>query len=149
MAFSFLTMPDPAGFDPSERRTLRMIAELLDAMSRQTKEPKQPDAARPRFVFGNVEVDTLGRQVTVDGTTINVTPREYDLLFALAAANGSVVTSEELRVTVWQGTIERGSRAISQCVSELRRKLERDPHQPQHIRLVRNVGYRLEGKWLS
>ena len=147
MAFSFLIPPESTGLSASERRTLRMIAELLDAMS-QPNAATNVDDSHPRFVFGNVELDTVSRSVTIDGQPVRLTPREYDLLFALATANGKVVSHEELRSTVWHGTIDRDSRAISQCVSELRRKIEEDPSHPQHIILVRKYGYRLSGTWL-
>jgi DNA-binding response OmpR family regulator len=123
-----------------------MIAEMLEAMSRQ--ERSQPTSKMPgsRFIFGNVELDTVHRTVAVDGQPARLSPREYDLLVALARAGGNVVTSEELRHTVWEGTIDEGSRAISQCVSELRRKV--DPVEPRHIQLVRKYGYRLAGRWV-
>ena len=122
-----------------------MIAEMLEAMSRQEKAQQQTKLPGSRFVFGNVELDTARRAVAVDGKAVRLSPREYDLLVALARAGGNLVTNEELRQTVWQGAIEPGSRAISQCVSELRRKV--DPAEPRHIHLVRKYGYRLRGRW--
>jgi DNA-binding response OmpR family regulator len=125
-----------------------MIAEVLNAMSRQEKQAARQAESKQRFVFGNVELDTIARIVTVAGTVVGLTPREYDLLVALAAGAGNLVTNEELRHIVWHGSIEPGSRAISQCVSELRRKVEPDPLHPQHIQLVRKFGYRLAGSWI-
>jgi two-component system OmpR family response regulator len=122
-----------------------MIAELLEAMSRQEKEEALRKSPGQRFVFGNVELDTVLRAVRVDGDYVKLTPREYELLLALATANGNLVTNEELRRTVWDGAIEPGSRAISQCISELRKKV--DPDEPRHIQLVRKYGYRLKGSW--
>jgi two-component system KDP operon response regulator KdpE len=146
VAYSFLIPSDPVTFNPSERRTLRMIAEVLEAMARQEKAQLQTKMPGSRFVFGNVEVDTTRRVVAVDGQAVKLSPREYDLLVALARAGGNLVTNEELRQTVWHGAIEPGSRAISQCVSELRRKV--DPDEPRRIQLVRKYGYRLSGTWL-
>jgi len=146
VTYSFLIPSDSVTFNPSERRTLRMIAEVLEAMARQEKAQHQSKMPGSRFVFGNVELDTARRMVTVDGKAVKLSPREYDLLVALARAGGNLVTNEELRQTVWQGAIEPGSRAISQCVSELRRKV--DPDEPRRIQLVRKYGYRLSGTWM-
>lgn len=103
------------------------------------------DLPGSRFVFGNVELDTLRHVVAVGGDPVRLSPREYELLVALAVAGGNLVTNEELRRTVWRGAIDPASRAISQCVSELRRKV--DPHEPRYIQLVRKYGYRLRGLW--
>jgi DNA-binding response OmpR family regulator len=146
VTYSFLLPSESVSFNPAERRTLRMIAGMLEAMSRQEREQPTTNMPGSRFVFGNVDLDTVLRTVAVDGQSVSLSPREYDLLLALAMAGGNLVTSEELRQTVWQGAIDAGSRAIAQCVSELRRKV--DPVEPRHIQLVRKYGYRLSGRWI-
>lgn len=76
---------------------------------------------------------------------MHLTPREYDLLLALARRDGAPAPTEELVREVWKRGLEPGSRTLSQHVLALRRKLESNPSAPRYITTVSKIGYRLEG----
>jgi DNA-binding response OmpR family regulator len=68
---------------------------------------------------------------------------EFNLLLALLARRGAVVSRLELLKEVWGHASNVLTRTVDTHVAELRRKLEDDPSQPQHILTVRKAGYRL------
>ena len=93
--------------------------------------------------FGDIELDRATHTVTLHGVAIDLAPKEYDLLLALADRNGAVVSRLELMRQVWGYSDAVITRTIDTHIGELRRKLERDPAHPRHILTVRKVGYRL------
>jgi DNA-binding response OmpR family regulator len=105
--------------------------------------PGHDGAAPARATFGDVEIDAAAHAVTRAGVPVPLRPREYDLLLALLARAGGVVTRDALLREVWG--YERGvtSRTIDTHMAELRRKLEPDPAHPRHLITVRKSGYRL------
>jgi len=103
------------------------------------------DAPAPIVRFGNVEVSTATRTVRRNGETVDLTPREFDLLVALLERRGTVVSRQELLKEVWgYENAEINTRTVDVHLSELRRKLEDDPSEPVHLLTVRKAGYRLE-----
>ena len=99
-------------------------------------------AARQRF--GDVEVDPAARSVRRGGQSVELTPKEFDLLLALVRRRGATATRTELLKEVWEyGNADVLTRTVDIHVAELRRKLEADPTSPRHILTVRKVGYRL------
>ena len=101
--------------------------------------------ASPRATdrFGDIEIERSSRTVTCAGQPVELAPKEYELLGALANRKGAVVSRLELMRQVWGYSDAVITRTIDTHVAELRRKLERDPAKPQHILTVRKVGYRL------
>jgi DNA-binding response OmpR family regulator len=101
--------------------------------------------ASPRATdrFGDIEIERSSRTVTCAGQSVELAPKEYELLVALANRKGAVVSRLELMRQVWGYSDAVITRTIDTHVAELRRKLERDPAKPQHILTVRKVGYRL------
>jgi two-component system, OmpR family, alkaline phosphatase synthesis response regulator PhoP len=97
-----------------------------------------------RLRFGDIEIDRTTHAVTLRGAPVELAPKEYDLLIALADRNGAVVKRLDLMRQVWGYSDAVITRTIDTHVAELRRKLESDPGHPRHILTVRKVGYRLE-----
>ena len=99
--------------------------------------------APSELTFGAIRVDLSARTVERAGRPVALAPKEYDLLVALARADGAVVSREELLQRVWGYSDEVVSRTVDTHVAELRRKLELRPSEPRHILTVRKAGYRL------
>jgi DNA-binding response OmpR family regulator len=113
----------------------------VEALLRRIR-PVVPAGAPARF--GDIEVDPSARTVRVKATPVGLAPKEFDLLWALIAANGAVVTRDTLMEQVWGYEADVLSRTVDTHVAEIRRKLEPDPATPRHIITVRKVGYRLD-----
>ncbi len=92
--------------------------------------------------FGELVVDLLARTVHVRDSSVQLTPREFDLLAYLATHLGSVFTKDELLEQVW-GSSPRWQRAatVNEHVYRLRRKLEADPLAPRWIVTLPRSGY--------
>jgi DNA-binding response OmpR family regulator len=121
--------------------TVELLARVR-ALLRRAGPASGARAARQRF--GDVEVDPASRSVRRGGQTVELTPKEFDLLLALVRRRGATATRTELLKEVWEyENADVLTRTVDIHVAELRRKLEDDPTRPRHILTVRKVGYRL------
>jgi DNA-binding response OmpR family regulator len=90
-----------------------------------------------------LSVDLARREAALDGRSLDLTRREFDLLAYLAARPGEVVSRQELRTEVWH--LSYGDdQTIDVHVSWLRRKLGETAAQPRYLHTVRGVGVRLD-----
>ena len=89
-------------------------------------------------------LDLHRRQATVGGETVQLTPTESRLLYALAANLGQTVSTEALLSRGWADTEDADPSYVWVSMRRLRTKLEVDPNHPRHLVTVRGVGYRLE-----
>ncbi len=94
--------------------------------------------------FGLIEVDPAARTVSRASQTVELAPKEFDLLLALMRARGAVVSRLELMRQVWGYSAAVVSRTVDTHIAELRRKLEENPASPRHIITVRKTGYRIK-----
>ena len=95
---------------------------------------------------GNLQLDLLGRTITVDGQSVDLTPSEFDLLAALMAAPGRVFSRLELLDRLQGVAYEGYERTIDVHVRNLRAKIEAEPSNPRYIETVYGVGYRFSAK---
>lgn len=122
------------------------LLELLERVrSLLRRASNEDDGAPPEVLtFGDVEVDPGARKVSREGEAVSLTPKAFDLLMALAAHEGQVVSRHDLLREVWGHQAAIVTRTVDSHVSELRQKLEPDPANPRHIHTVWKVGYRFE-----
>ncbi len=98
--------------------------------------------APPAYLeYGDIKVDIVQRRVRYQDQPIELTPQEFSLLYVLAQAGGTPLSRSELLQRAWPDAIDN-PRTIDTHVLSLRKKIERDPRQPNLIQTVRNVGYR-------
>ncbi|QMV43129.1 winged helix-turn-helix domain-containing protein [Cohnella cholangitidis] len=95
------------------------------------------------YVFKDVVLDPDRMTVTRNGSRVELTKTEYDLLRTIIAADGKVLTRQELMNEVWGEQYFGGSNAVDVHIRSLRSKLEDDPKEPRYIATVRGAGYRL------
>src|SRR5579863_516185 len=95
--------------------------------------------------FGAVTVDPSARKVMRDSQVIHLSPIEYRLLTALVRQAGRVLTHQQLVQEVWGRPGAENFHVLRIYMGHLRKKLERDPAQPEHITTETGVGYRLVG----
>jgi two-component system, OmpR family, response regulator RegX3 len=92
---------------------------------------------------GGLELDPIRHEARVEGEAKRLTPSEFKLLLLLAEQPERVFTRREIMQHLWDSTYVGDQRACDIHVSNLRRKLERDPQNPEHLVTVRGVGYKL------
>jgi len=93
--------------------------------------------------LGGLLIDPLARQVQVDGRPVELTPREFDLLFFLARHPGRVYSRLDLLNQVWGYRHEGYEHTVNTHINRLRLKIETRPAEPQRILTVWGRGYRL------
>jgi two-component system KDP operon response regulator KdpE len=114
--------------------------ELLARIRVAVRHRLHQEGEHAQFETGDLKVDLVRRIVTVRGTEMKLTPREYDLLRVLIAHAGKVLTHRFILREVWGGDTDVQYLRI--YVRTLRQKIERDPERPQLILTEQGVGYR-------
>ncbi len=94
--------------------------------------------------FGDLTIEAEGRMVRVNEAPVELTAKEYDLLYFLARARGRVFTREELLNKVWDYEYFGDQSTVTVHIRRLRSKIETDPARPAHIKTVWGVGYKFE-----
>ena len=121
------------------------MAELLSrvrALLRRRDLDRRSGGTSVRRV-GRLEIDPVRHSVQIDGKPARLTPSEFKLLALLAGEPERVFTRREIMQHLWDSTYVGDQRACDIHVSNLRRKLERDPESPEQLITVRGVGYKL------
>jgi len=118
-----------------------LVARIGAVLRRMGPGPAPPD----RLELRDLVVDFRSRQSSMRGSRINLTPREFEILRALAARRGDAVSRDDLLTVIWglADDVEVSTRTIDQHVVALRRKLGDDAAQPRIIETVYGHGYRL------
>ena len=119
------------------------IGELLARVRALARRRGRADAAEPIFRAGDIEVDFANRRVKRAGEPVHLTPIEYRLLTLLATNAGRVLTHRQILREVWGPSHVEHEHYTRIYMGHLRRKLEADPAQPQHLLTETAVGYRL------
>jgi len=96
----------------------------------------------PKFKSGLLEVDFGSRCVKLMGENVKLSPKEFNILAALAANAGQVVTHRQLLLAGWEDPRIDGQ-YLRSYIGLLRQKIEEDPAEPQIIVTEPGVGYRL------
>jgi two-component system, OmpR family, KDP operon response regulator KdpE len=115
-----------------------LLARIRTVMRRQAATNSEPV-----FSIGNLVVDRANRLVTVNGSDVQLTPTEYDILRTLITYAGKVLTNRQLLRQVW-GEGYDDLHILRVNISNLRHKLEPDPSRPTYIHTEPGVGYRLK-----
>lgn len=122
------------------------VPELLARIRAQLRRRQRGGANEASLVkFGEVSVDLAQRRVTRAEEVVHLTPIEYRLLVALVRHAGRVLTHRQLLTEVWGPSHVESQHYLRIYMAHLRRKLEHDPTQPQHIVTETGIGYRLVG----
>lgn len=127
-------------FSPNE-----LIARVKAHLSRydMLKSSNQPKSKR--IEIRGISIDPEARQVFVNGSEVDLTVKEYDLLLLLASTPNKVFSKEEIFAKVWGFDSDNDIPTITVHVRKLREKIEFDPSSPEYIMTVWGVGYKFKG----
>ncbi|MGV3522991.1 MAG: response regulator [Candidatus Sericytochromatia bacterium] len=118
-----------------------LLARLRVALRKQAEVPNA--AADPVFRSGPLTLDRATRQVSKQGQPVKLTKTEYNVLALLVAHAGKVLTHRQILREIWGAEYVEEHHYLQVYISQLRRKLELDPAQPQLLLTESGVGYRL------
>jgi DNA-binding response OmpR family regulator len=99
--------------------------------------------------FGDLFIDPGTRQVSLCGQNIELTAREFDLLWHFASRPGRVFTRTQLLNSVWGYAHSGYEHTVNSHINRLRAKIENDPSNPDYVLTVWGVGYKFADKQLE
>jgi two-component system response regulator SaeR len=126
-------------FSPQE------LVSRVRAVMRRLGREQQAEAENERTLsFQGLSIDPLSRVVKVREEEIELTAKEFDMLYLLARHPKQVFTREQLLDRIWGGAQYIDPGTVTVHVRRLREKLENDPSHPMRLLTVWGVGYKFE-----
>lgn len=102
-------------------------------------------AATPEIITaGDLRIDPIAHTAHIHDTALELSPREFDLLYQLAFNAGKLVTTDELLNRVWGAEFQGQPQVVYVHIRWLREKTEPDPDHPRRIITVRGLGYKFQ-----
>jgi two-component system, OmpR family, response regulator RegX3 len=123
----------------------RELLARIKAILRRAPMTESLDEEVPVEASG-VRVDRVRHEVQVDGASVDLPPKEFDLLAFLVEHAGRVLTRGQLIDEVWGSDYVGDTKTLDVHIRRLRTRIERDPHAPERIQTVRGVGYRFSDR---
>jgi two-component system OmpR family response regulator len=121
-------------------RAMLRRAEMMKMVESSAKE------TTPSIIkVGKLEIDFARHKVSQSGTSIDLSPKEFDLLAFLVKNREQVFSRDQLLEKVWGYDYAGDTRTVDVHVRWLRQKIEADPANPLHLLTVRGIGYKFEG----
>lgn len=124
-------------FSPAE------IVARVRAVLRRSGADGDADTDEP-LEFGHLWIDPRSRQMRMGGRDVELTPKEFDVLYLLASNAGKVFTRTAILEEVWDFAFDGDPSTVTVHLRRLREKIEPDPAQPRHLATVWGVGYRFD-----
>lgn len=118
-------------------RTAELLARIRSAIRRN-----QPLDQSPKMVCGDIELDIVAHTVTKDREIIKLTSTEFNLLALFIKNEGRVLTHQYILKEIWGVGAQLETQYLRVFVGTLRKKIENNHNQPQHILTESGVGYR-------
>ncbi len=115
----------------------------IKAVLRRVEEARAPRPARETVQAGDLTIDPRGVTATLDGSTLALSPKEFDILHLLASRPGEVLSVDKILNQVWGAEFEGQPQVVYVHIRWLREKIEADPQNPVRIVTVRGKGYKL------
>lgn len=124
---------------------IELIARVKAILRRAEKTiPAYEDENGENTVFHHMNIDRSNRQVFIKGDKVNLTPKEYDILLYFIEKAGQVLSRDTIVNDIWgKNSIYSWSRSLDVHIKNLRQKVEINPKNPDIIKTVSGVGYKI------
>ena len=125
-------------FSPQE-----LVSRVRAVLRRTGRDQAEAESERA-MSFESISIDPRTRVVTVKESVVDLTAKEFDMLYLLARHPKQVFTRDQLLERVWGGAEYIDPGTVTVHVRRLREKIETDPSKPKHLLTVWGVGYKFE-----
>ncbi|MCL1896764.1 MAG: response regulator transcription factor [Clostridiales bacterium] len=124
---------------------LELIARVKSQLRRYTMLGSSPELeSEGIYTVGGLTLDDRHKTVSVDGEDVRLTPLEFKILHLLIRNPGRVFSIDEIYERVWGEDSLGGGSTVTVHIRRIREKIEIDPKNPNYIKVVWGIGYRIE-----
>ena len=125
---------------------LELIARVKSQLRRYTKLGGMEQTNDSLLVNGAITMDREQKLVTVDGEPVKLTPTEFKILQLLMENVGTVFSSAQIYERIWEEDAYATDNIVSVHIRRIREKIEIDPKNPDYVKVMWGVGYRMDKK---
>lgn len=125
---------------------VKAIFRRVESLQQERTEPEQPSQSSALH-FGELLIETNKRKVSVNNKTVELTAKEFDLLWHFSQHPGRVFTRNQLLDSVWGYGHDGYEHTVNSHINRLRAKIENDPSKPQYILTVWGIGYKFNDQY--
>ena len=129
----------------SIRELIARVKAILRRVESLGDKDEQPKIDSPKR-YGELEIDPTKHQVVLAGKSMDLTAREFELLWHFAQHPGQVFTRTQLLDNVWGYGHDGYEHTVNSHINRLRSKIEKNPSKPEYILTVWGVGYKFNDK---
>ena len=126
-------------FSPQE------VVSRVRAILRRTNKETQAGIGKT-IILGDLTIDPVSRMVSLEGDTVTLTAKEFDLIYFFARNPRQVFSRAQLLEHVWGDELYTDPSTVTVHIRRLREKIENDPSKPKYLLTVWGIGYKLEGQ---
>jgi DNA-binding response OmpR family regulator len=126
--------------------SIRELVARVKAIFRRIDALNQDDETRKNLDYGKIKIEAENRKVLIKGKRIELTPKEFELLYLLASHPGRTYTRDNLLDMVWGYQYSGYEHTVNSHINRLRNKIENDPSNPVFILTTWGLGYRFNDR---
>ena len=123
---------------------LELVARVKSQLRRYMKLGTIAEVSESVYKTGGLVIDDDKKEVTVDGEMIRLTPIEYNILFFLVKNVGKVYSIEQIYENIWNEEAIGVDNTVAVHIRHIREKIEINPKEPQYLKVVWGIGYKVE-----
>ena len=122
---------------------LELVARVNSQMRRYTKLGNAAESSKV-FQSGGLAINDDLKSVSVDGEAVRLTPIEYNILLLLVKNQGKVFSINQIYENIWNEEAIGADNTVAVHICHIREKIEINPKEPQYLKVVWGVGYKIE-----
>ncbi|MFC9539459.1 response regulator transcription factor [Lysinibacillus sp. NPDC056959] len=123
---------------------LELIARIKSQLRRYIKMNRLDSMNESEIEIGDLRINTDTHEVIVNNEKVKLTPREFSILELLARNQGIVMSAEQIYEKVWKEEAIQSENTVMVHIRKIRERIETNPRNPQYIKTVWGVGYKIE-----
>ncbi|EON70859.1 response regulator transcription factor [Lysinibacillus sphaericus] len=123
---------------------LELIARIKSQLRRYLKMSNAEVADDNEIEIGDMQINIATHEVIVNNQKVKLTPREFSILELLARNQGMVLSAEQIYEKVWKEEAIQSENTVMVHIRKIRERIETNPRNPQYIKTVWGVGYKIE-----